>query len=54
MYDATDILNCKVEYIDRIEMQKLCNTFFKMIYDYDPSYIGNMVPDDNLYYLNAQ
>ena len=54
MYDATDILNCKVEYIDGNEMQKLCNTFFKMIYDYDPSYIGNIVPDDNLYYIDAQ
>lgn len=54
MYDATDILNCKVEYIDGSEMQRMCSTFFKMIYDYDPSYIGNIIPDDNLYYLNAQ
>lgn len=51
-YDATDVINSKVVYYDGQEMKHMTNEFFKMIYDYDPSFIGNIIPDDNFYYIN--
>lgn len=52
MYDATDILNSKVIFINGSKMKQMCDSFFKMIYDYDPSYIGNIIPEDDFYYIN--
>lgn len=51
-YDATDVINSKVVFYDGQEMKRMTNEFFKMIYDYDPSFIGNIIPDDNFYYIN--
>lgn len=50
-YDAKDIESCKLIYIDGSQMQNEINAFLKMVYEYDPSMIGNIIPDNNFYYI---
>lgn len=51
-YDSTDVISCKLTYIDGSQMQNEINAFLKMLYEYDPSMIGNIIPDNNFYYIN--
>lgn len=50
-YNATDISNCNIVYFDGNDMKTMASDFYKLIYDWDPSYIGNVIPDDKFYYI---
>ena len=51
-YDAAKnaIPNCKIVYIDSLDMANRSSEFFNVMYDYNPKSVGGTLPDEGFYY----
>lgn len=43
---------CNLVYIDKQEMKSLLENYLTILYDSEPTSIGNKLPDENFYYIN--
>lgn len=44
------IPNCNLTYVDKTDMKKSIEGYFKVLFDYDPTSIGGKMPTDEFYY----